>query len=120
VIKNLQGEIEERNKKILRLELGQKAQIITQQDKPLFFRQPKIEMTALISNSDSNTSKSSPIYDSVTKDKADHVDVIGIYAQRNKTLEKDLKELQKELQTAKGMLSNVEKYWSQQVLATKV
>ena len=46
VIQNLHCEIEERNKKILKLELSHKAQIVTEKDKPF---KPRIEMTSLIS-----------------------------------------------------------------------
>ena len=46
IIKNLQIEIEERNKKLLRLELSQKAQIVTQSDKRL--KAPRMEVTALL------------------------------------------------------------------------
>ena len=45
VIKNLQGEVEDRNKKILKLELNQKAKIVTQHDRP---HSPRIEMTSLV------------------------------------------------------------------------
>ena len=51
VIKNLHVEIEERNKKILKLELSHKAQIVTEKDKPI---KPRIELTSLISNESSS------------------------------------------------------------------
>ena len=41
--------------------------------------------------------------------------MIGIYAQKNKTLESEVKTLSVELTKAKEMLKNVEKYWSHQV-----
>ena len=44
------------------------------------------------------------------------VNVIGIYAQKNKTLESEVKTLSVELTKAKEMLKNVEKYWSHQVI----
>ena len=46
----------------------------------------------------------------------DQVNVIGIYAQKNKTLESEVKTLSVELTKAKEMLKNVEKYWSHQVI----
>ena len=42
--------------------------------------------------------------------------MIGIYAQKNKTLESEVKTLSAELTKAKEMLKNVEKYWSHQVI----
>ena len=42
--------------------------------------------------------------------------MIGIYAQKNKTLESEVKTLSVELTKAKEMLKNVEKYWSHQVI----
>ena len=46
----------------------------------------------------------------------DQVNVIGIYAQKNKTLGSEVKTLSVELTKAKEMLKNVEKYWSHQVI----
>ena len=111
IIQNLQCEIEERNKKILKLELSQKAQILTQKESKL---KPRIEMTSLI---ESSTSSSGPTYDSVHTPRMaqNQVDLIAMYTQKNKTLESDVKKLQNDLNTAKDMLANVEKYWSQQV-----
>ena len=110
VIKSLQCEIEERNKKILKLELLQKAQVVTQNDK-LF--KPRIELTSLVESS----SSSGPTYDNITTSgHDDKIDVISIYAEKNKTLERELKVVQDELKAAKQMLSNVEKYWAQQVM----
>lgn len=108
VIKNLQIEIEERNKKILKLELTQKAQILTQSDKKL---KPKMEMTCLVSSS---SSSSGPTYDNVPSQ--DQLNVIDMYAQKNKNLELQVGKLQQDLKKAKEMLANVEKYWSQQAL----
>ena len=66
IIKNLQIEIEERNKKLLRLELSQKAQIVTQSDKKL--KAPRMEMTSLIDSPASMSSSSSgPTYDNVAQ-----------------------------------------------------
>ena len=112
VIRNLQVEIEERNKKILKLELSLKAQIVTSSDKKQ--KAPRMEVTSLIDSSSS--SSSGPTYDNVASCQ-DQVNVIGIYAQKNKKLESDLAECGKELSKAKEMLANVDKYWSQQVSA---
>ena len=111
IIQNLQCEIEERNKKILKLELSQKAQILTQKESKL---KPRIEMTSLIESSTS----SGPTYDSVHTPRMaqNQVDLISMYTQKNQTLESDVKKLQNDLNTAKDMLANVEKYWSQQVI----
>ena len=114
VIKNLQCEIEERNKKLLRYELTHKAQIVTQSDKKL---KPKLEMTSIVSN-DERTSSSGPNYATPTPD-SNQINVIGIYTQKNKSLEIQVKNLQEELNTAKKMLANVEKYWSQQAISEK-
>ena len=114
IIQNLQCEIEERNKKILKLELSQKAQVLTQKESRL---KPRIEMTSLVENQPS-TSSSGPTYDSVhntPKMQQNQIDVIAIYTQKNKSLESDVKRLQNELKSAKEMLGNVENYWSQQV-----
>ena len=114
IIQNLQCEIEERNKKILKLELSSKAQILTQKDSKL---KARIEMTSLIESS----SSSGPTYDSVHTPRMaqNQVDLISMYTQKNKSLESDVKKLQNDLSTAKEMLANVEKYWSQQVIFTK-
>ncbi len=106
VIKNLQGEIEERNKKILKLELSQKAKILTQHDRP---HSPRMEMTSLVTQS-KQKDKEEHIYD-----EPERIDVVSIYEARNKDLEQDLVHLQAELDKAKQMLANVEKYWSQQM-----
>ena len=77
-----------------------------------------MEMTSLIESPPvSMSSSSGPTYDNVHPGSSSHdqVNVIGIYAQKNKTLETEVKNLQKELTKAKDMLKNVEKYWSQQV-----
>ena len=58
-----------------------------------------------------------PTYDNVpTSDKQNNVDVIKIYAEKNKTLEKEIKKLQSELKTTTDLLANVEKYWTQQAV----
>ena len=97
------------------MELSQKAQIVTQSEKKV--KAPRMEMTSLIESPASMSSSSSgPTYDNVAGSSSqDQVNVIGIYAQKNKTLETEVKNLQKELTKAKEMLRNVEKYWSQQV-----
>ena len=65
-----------------------------------------------------NNSSSGPTYDNVATGSSSHdqVNVIGIYAQKNKTLESEVKTLSVELTKAKEMLKNVEKYWSHQVI----
>ena len=45
------------------------------------------------------------------------MDVIKIYAEKNKTLEKEVKKLQSELKTTTELLANVEKYWTQQAVS---
>ena len=114
VIKNLQIEIEERNKKILRLELSQKAQIVTQNEKK---HKPRMEITSLIEPTISSSTSSGPTYDNVATGSLsqDQINVVGVYAQKNKLLNAEIKVLKEELGTAKGMLKSVEKYWSQQV-----
>ena len=42
-----------------------------------------------------------------------------MYAEKNKLLQRDIIQLQDELKTAKDMLKNVEKYWTQQALLEK-
>ena len=111
IIQNLQCEIEERNKKILKLELSQKAQVLTQKEGRL---KPRIEMTSLVTE---NSSVSGPTYDSVH---TNQIDVVAMYTQKNKGLENDVKRLRNELKTAKEMLGNVEKYWSQQVCKVSI
>ena len=113
VIRNLQCEIEERNKKLIRLELSEKAQIVTQSDKKF---KPRLEMTSLVSSS-SNESKPSSSRSQAPD--ADQINVIGIYTQKNKSLENQVRNLQGELNTAKKMLASVEKYWSQQAISDK-
>ena len=116
VIKSLHVEIEERNKKILKLELSHKAQIVTEKDKPI---KPRIELTSLVSNeSERSISTSGPTYDQVPdqSNRENRIDVVKIYAKKNQSLEKEIHHLQDELKTTKDMLNNVEKYWSQQAL----
>ena len=55
VIKNLHCEIEERNAKILKLELSHNVQIVTEKNNPLLSK-PRIEMTSLVSSSGSTSS----------------------------------------------------------------
>jgi len=115
IIQSLQCEIEERNKKILKLELSHKAQVLTQKEGRL---KPRIEMTSLVDNNQPSTSTSGPTYDSVhntPRIQQNQIDVIAIYTQKNKSLESEVKRLQNELKSAKEMLGNVENYWSQQV-----
>ena len=58
-----------------------------------------------------------PTYDNVpTSDNQNNVDVIKIYAEKNKSLEREIKRLQSELKTTTEMLANVEKYWTQQAI----
>ena len=45
------------------------------------------------------------------------MDVIKIYAEKNETLEKEVKKLQSELKTTTELLANVEKYWTQQAIS---
>ena len=106
IIKNLQCEIEERNKKILKLELSQKAEILTTQ-------KPRMEVTSLISSNSSSISSPGEYLSQ------DQINVIGIYAAKNKSLQTEVQNLGKELDKAKEMLKNVEKYWSQQSLNNK-
>ena len=42
--------------------------------------------------------------------------MIKIYAEKNKSLEREIKRLQSELKTTTEMLANVEKYWTQQAI----
>ena len=60
-----------------------------------------------------------PTYDNVptSDNNQNNVDVIKIYAEKNKTLEKEVKKLQSELKTTTELLANVEKYWTQQAVS---
>lgn len=83
---------------------------MTQNDK-LF--KPRIELTSLVED---NSSSSGPTYDNVAASRqSDKVDVIRIYCEKNKSLEKENQALKDDLKAAKQMQSTIEKYWSQQV-----
>jgi hypothetical protein len=71
VIRNLQKDVEERSKKILKLELaGNRAKIVTHREKPMLIETsgPKIEMTSLVSSKSSSSS-------SVTSSKSSSTDL---------------------------------------------
>ena len=56
VIKNLHCEIEERNAKILKLELSHNVQIVTEKNSKPMLSKPRIEMTSLVSSSSGSSS----------------------------------------------------------------
>ena len=114
---NLQRDVEERSKKILKLELaGSRAKIVTHRDKPTPVESPKIEMTSLVTNkpthsSSSSTSSRGSSTSSSSSSSATNLDLIAMYQKRNEQLDHDLRRLQQELDRAKEILSEVDKKW---------
>lgn len=113
VIKNLQKEVEDKSKKILKLELaGNRAKIVTHHEKPTFIEAscPKIEMTSLIA------SKAAPFPSSsssslLSKTSSTDLNLIMMYEKKNEQLDRDLQRLQQELERAKEILAQVDHYW---------
>ena len=112
---NLQRDVEERSKKILKLELaGSRAKIVTHRDKPTPIETPKIEMTSLVTNKPSHSSSSSTSSrgsSTSSSSSTTNLDLIVMYQKRNEQLDHDLRRLQQELDRAKEILSEVDKQW---------
>ena len=110
----LQRDVEERSKKILKLELaGSRAKIVTHRDKPMPIESPKIEMTSLVTNKPPHSSSSSTSSrgSSTSSSSSTNLDLIAMYQKRNEQLDHDLRRLQQELDRAKEILSEVDKQW---------
>ena len=111
----LQRDVEERSKKILKLELaGSRAKIVTHRDKPTPIESPKIEMTSLVTNKpphSSSSSTSSRGSSTSSSSSTTNLDLIAMYQKRNEQLDHDLRRLQQELDRAKEILSEVDKQW---------
>ena len=110
----LQRDVEERSKKILKLELaGSRAKIVTHRDKPTPIESPKIEMTSLVTNKPPHSSSSSTSSrgSSTSSSSSTNLDLIAMYQKRNEQLDLDLRRLQQELDRAKEILSEVDKQW---------
>jgi len=123
VIRRQQLELEEKNKKILKMELNaNKAKVVTQSERPLLLNKPKIEMTRLVagggggggaSRQPTAAAPSSPSPSSSSTPPPPNLDVVAMYEKRNKQLDKETKRLRNDLNKAKELLSKAEKQWFQ-------
>ena len=121
IIQRQQIELDEKSKRILKLELSigaPKAKVITQYERPLIISdslKPRIEMTRFIQP---------PGKDKFTNQQQDNIlggnkpeylqsdiDLVKMYEKRNQHLDQELARLQKELEKALKLLSQAEKQW---------
>ena len=117
IIRRQQIELEEKSRKILKLELtkgNSSAKVITQNDRPLILsdnNKPRMEMTRLI---DGKENAKNPKKSSVNEKESQlqsEIDLVKIYENRNKHLDMELVRLQSELDKAKTLLVQAEKQW---------
>ena len=119
IIQRQQIELDEKSKKILKLELSSdnpRAKVITQNDRPLIISdsfKPRIELTRLIDTKEtkrpSGGTDGHRVEGSETKS---DVELIKMYEKRNRHLDNELARLQSELDQARNLLTQAEKQWN--------
>ena len=121
IIQRQQIELDEKSKRILKLELSigaPKAKVITQYERPLIISdslKPRIEMTRFIqppgkdkfTNPQQNNIQGGNKPEYLQSD----IDLVKMYEKRNQHLDQELTRLQKELDKALTLLSQAEKQW---------
>ena len=118
IIRRQQIELDEKSKKILKLELNSgipKAKVITHNDRPLIISdtlKPRIEMTSLIGQKEISNSKSTRHEKIVNDEPQSQIDLIKLYEKRNQHLDRELARLQVELDKARKLLAQAEKHWN--------
>ena len=118
IIKRQQVELDEKSKKLLKLELSSgtsRAKVVTHHDRPLIISdsmKPRIEMTRLIGSKENSKEPHKPIFET-SENSGIHsqIDVVKIYEKRNQHLNRELDRLQTEVDTARKLLSQAEKQW---------
>ena len=114
IIRRQQIELEEKSRRILKLELSRgnsSAKVITQNERPLIISdnlKPRIEMTRLIGGKE-NIEKATQ--ENSENQGQSEIDLVKIYAKRNKHLDSELVRLQSEVNKAKTLLVQAEKQW---------